>query len=1233
MHLLAATPGRISDGSEAVDLGQDPAEVVVLSAADTDLRLLSTARRVLAGQGVALPSLRLANLLDLQHPMSVDLYVESVIAHARLVVVRLLGGRGYWSYGVEQVLAAVARSGAQVVWLPGDANPDAELTRLSSVPADVQHRLWLYLMFGGPANGAGFLRYAASLLGGADDWTAPAPMVPAGPYRPPGICSDSETEAAEGRPRALVVFYRALYQAADLAPVDALLAALEARGLAAEGLFVTSLKDPLVLATLEARLARRPPDVILNATGFASRPPGRPGVGALGEADCPVLQVLFSGGGEAAWRAGAHGLPARDIAMKVALPEVDGRILARAVAFKGPAGRDDACQVELAGLGPVADRIAYTTDLAAAWARLRRTPAAQRRLALVLANYPDREGRIANGVGLDTPASAVGVLRALGGAGYAVGQPPADGADLIALLTEGARTVLLPRAAYRAWLARLPESVPARVGARWGRPEDDPSFDKALDGFVLRVVEFGQVAVGIQPPRSRGGDPVAAYHDPEIPPTHGYMAFYAWLRQGFGVHAVVHMGKHGTLEWLPGKALALSEDCFPEALLGPTPHLYPFIVNDPGEGTQAKRRTGAVIIDHLTPPLTRAESYGPLKDLEALVDEYYEAAGSDPRRLAVLTEEILSLSRTIGLDRDLGIEPEEDALSALGKLDNHLCELKEMQIRDGLHVFGQAPEGDRRTDLLVALARVPPADGLSLHRALADDLGLAFDPLDCPLGEPWTGPRPAVLESLVAAPWRSTGDTVERLEALARALVAGDLAPDPAWTNTTRALGWLSGTLAPAVEACGAAEMAGLLSGLDGRFVPPGPSGAPTRGRPDVLPTGRNFYSVDSRVVPTPAAWRLGFKSATRLLERHLQDHGDWPRAVVLTAWGTANMRSGGDDIAQALALLGVQPTWDTLSRRVSGFEVLPHGVLGRPRIDVILRISGFFRDAFPGLVDLMDSAVRAVAALDEPPEVNPIRARVVADAAAEQAAGADPEAATRRAACRVFGARPGTYGAGLEALLDGGGWADPAELARAYVAWGGHAYGAGLDGVAAEGLFARRLASADTVLKSQDNAEHDLLDSAEYAPFSGGAAAAVEHYSGSAPTTYHADHSRPDSPRIRTLKEEIARVVRGRAANPKWIAGARRHGYRGAAEMAATVDYLTAFAAAASGTVDDHHFEQLFDAYLGDPETRAFLAEANPAALAEMAARFREAIARGLWQPRRNATPGLLDGLLPDRL
>ncbi|MCV9960847.1 cobaltochelatase subunit CobN [Pararhizobium sp. BT-229] len=1306
MHLLLAQKGTISDGEEAIDLGQSPADILFLSAADTELSAIAAAHRMRQGKS----SLRVASLLTLKHPMSVDTYVERTARHAKLIIVRPLGGASYFQYVLEALHAAAVTHKFQIAVLPGYDKPDPGLEPFSTVSADDRNRMWAYFTEGGADNMARLLAYADALIDSSEKPEPAAPLLKAGIWWPgEGVVgveqwkktvgfdargtleegkASAHAEARNGSPIVALCFYRALVQSGETKPVESLIEAVSAEGMTVLPVFVSSLKDAVSVGTLEAIFGDASPDVVMNATGFAVSAPGadrQPTV--LEFTDAPVLQVIFSGSTRKAWEASPQGLMARDLAMNVALPEVDGRILSRAVSFKAAAVYDPDVEANIVGHEPLADRVVFTAKLAANWARLRRATPRDRRVAIIMANYPNRDGRLGNGVGLDTPAGTVEVMKAMAAGGYGIDGIPENGDALIRHLMEGPTNSARPDCEtretlslkqYNAFFASLPIQIQNQATERWGEPEADPFF---RDGrFALPLARFGETLVGIQPARGYNIDPKETYHSPDLVPPHGYLAFYAFLRQDFGAHAIIHMGKHGNLEWLPGKALALSETCYPEAVFGPMPHLYPFIVNDPGEGTQAKRRTSAVIIDHLTPPLTRAESYGPLKDLEALVDEYYDAAGSDPRRLRLLSKQILDLVRDIGLDQDAGIDRTDAEDKALEKLDAYLCDLKELQIRDGLHVFGVAPEGRLLTDLTVALARVPRGQGeggdQSLQRAIAKDAGLEraasisplvgemsdrteggeasansedavppsvgradisptrgeinperpFDPLDCVLSDPWTGPKLAILADISDAPWRTAGDTVERIELLAAKLVSAELPCSEGWGATQAVLQEIEARLKPSIVQSGPAEIAALMTGLDGRFVAPGPSGAPTRGRPDVLPTGRNFYSVDSRAVPTPAAFELGKKSAELLIRRYLQDHGEWPTSFGLTAWGTSNMRTGGDDIAQSLALIGAKPTWDMMSRRVTGYEIVPLAILGRPRVDVTLRISGFFRDAFPDQIALFDNAIRAIGALEEDDADNMIAARMRAETARLEAAGVAPKEAARRASYRVFGAKPGAYGAGLQALMDEKGWENRADLADAYLTWGSYAYGAGEDGKAERGLLEARLKTVEAVVQNQDNREHDLLDSDDYYQFEGGMSLAVEQMAGTRPSIYHNDHSRPEKPVIRSLEEEIGRVVRGRVVNPKWIEGVMRHGYKGAFEIAATVDYMFAFAAT-TGAVRSHHFEAVYQAYVMDERVRQFMEDKNPAALREMTDKLMEAIDRGLWSPRSNSARFELDG------
>ena len=1220
MHLLAAQRGSIEEAGEAIDLGQSPADIVFLSAADTELACLAAAHR----SSEAGMSLRIANLMRLSHPMSVDQYAEQTAVQSKLIVVRCLGGAAYWQYGLETLHTAAVNQGYEIAVLPGDDKPDLSLDDYSTVSVEHRAALHQYLIEGGVENAASFLAYCAALIDNLEKPAPAAPLPKAGvlPFK-------GKTNTPKGR--ALIVFYRALMQSGQTEPVIAMADALAREGLEVTPFYLPSLRDDVAMAMLRSHFERHAPDVILNMTGFAvSSASGNGPSSVLDEADVPVLQIVLSGQSREQWQSGLSGLSAKDLAMNVALPEVDGRILSRAISFKSARFYDENVQSDIVSHAPDLERCAFVAKQAAGWVKLKKAANKDKKIAILLANYPNKDGRLANGVGLDTPAGTVEVLRALLAQNYDVQSMPKNGDDLLTILRAGVTNAGLEGreirerfsiADYQSAFAQLPEKTQQEIEQRWGKAESDPLFLE--DAFALPLTRFGHVVVGVQPARGYNIDPKDSYHSPDLVPPHNYFATYFWLRHHFGADAIIHMGKHGNLEWLPGKALAMSGTCYPELTLGTLPHFYPFIVNDPGEGTQAKRRASAVIIDHLTPPMTRAETYGPLRDLEALVDEYYQASGHDPRRVKHLSKAIADLMETTNLDVDLGLSDAATEDERLEQLDAHLCDLKELQIRDGLHVFGVAPDGRLLNDLVVAIARVPRGTDhkgdASLQRSIADDLALGFDPLTTAMEKEWVGPRPQILVDQSADQWRSNGDTVERIEIFASKLVAGEMPCPNEWTRSQAVMDHINLSLRPALEACGNAEMAGLLAGLDGRFVAPGSSGAPTRGRADVLPTGKNFYSVDTRAVPSETAWVLGKKSAELLVRRYVQDEGDWPKSIALTAWGTANMRTGGDDIAQALALIGAKPIWDGPSRRVTGFEIIPVPVLDRPRVDVTLRISGFFRDAFPDQIALFDRAVRAIGALDEDADDNPLAAQVTEDYTKLISEGLDSRDANRRASFRVFGSKPGAYGAGLQALIDEGGWSEQADLGEAYLVWGSYAYGAGEGGSADRTMFEQRLSGVEAIVQNQDNREHDLLDSDDYYQFEGGMASAVQKLQGTRPVIYHNDHSRPERPVIRTLEEEIARVVRGRCVNPKWIAGVMRHGYKGAFEMAATVDYLFAFSAT-TGAVRDHHFQMVYDAYLGDDIVRGFIADKNPDALKEMIARFDEAIARGLWTPKSNS-------------
>ncbi|WP_157430115.1 cobaltochelatase subunit CobN [Actinomadura oligospora] len=1180
---------------------------LLLSTADTELL---AARAADVGWATANPT-RIEDL-------------ASLVDGVDVVVVRLLGGRKTWPQGVD----ALVGSGLPVVLLGGEADPDAELMALSTVPPGVAAEALAYLREGGVENMrqlALFLSDTVLLTG--EGFEAPVAM--------PSFGVHGEYARVDGRPTVGVVFYRAHELSGNTAFVDVLCRQIERAGANALPVYCGSLRgaDPELMALLgqsDAVVA-----TVLAAGGAVAADASAGGdedswdAGALGTLDVPVIQGLCLTSSRQAWDESDAALVPMDAAMQVAIPEFDGRIISVPFSFKelGP----DGIPVYRAD----EERAARVAGIAVRHARLRHVPNGEKRVALVLSSYPTKHARVGNAVGLDTPTSAVRMLRQMADAGYDLGddhslwEDPDTGDELIhALIAAGGHDVewlteeQLSRAparaslaSYRTWFEAMPESLREGIREHWGEPPGELYVDG--DDIVLASLRFGNVVLMIQPPRGFGENPVAIYHDPDLPPSHHYLAAYRWLDGEFGADAVVHLGKHGTLEWLPGKGLGLSDGCAPDGVLGDLPLVYPFIVNDPGEGTQAKRRGHATVVDHLVPPMARAETYGDLAKLEQLLDEYATVNDLDPTKLPAVRAQIWTLVQAAQLHHDLHQEDmpdDSDFDDFILHIDGYLCEIKDVQIRDGLHILGQEPQGETRVNLVLAVLRATQVWGgvagamPGLRTALAAPHGLDEKAL---LAEPG-----AVVNALGG---RTASDVIDILEDTARRLVqamedtgwdaarapeiaAGTLGADV--PDVVRLLEFAASEVVPRLDAT-RDEIGAVLHALDGGYVPAGPSGSPTRGLVNVLPTGRNFYSVDPKAIPSRNAWDVGVALADSLIQRHLDDTGEYPSSVGLTVWGTSAMRTQGDDIAEVLALIGCRPTWDDASRRVTGFEIVPLAELGRPRIDVTLRISGFFRDAFPHVIALIDDAIGAVAALDEPSDRNLLRAHAVEDHAAH--------GDWRRATTRIFGSKPGAYGAGLLPLIDARNWRDDSDLAEVYAVWGGYAYGRGLDGREARTDMESTFRRISVAAKNQDTREHDIVDSDDYFQYHGGMVAMVRSLTGRNPAAYVGDSALPDQVRTRTLAEETHRVFRARVVNPRWIAAMRRHGYKGAFELAATVDYLFGYDATA-GVVDDWMYETLAKEYVFDPENRAFMEKSNPWALRGVTERLLEAADRDLW-------------------
>ncbi|MFF4603706.1 cobaltochelatase subunit CobN [Streptomyces sp. NPDC001339] len=1179
---------------------------LLLSTSDTDL---------LSARAATGPvPYRLAN------PARLDVSeLPALLEGTDLVVVRLLGGIRAWQEGLDILLAEDQHR--PVIVLTGEQAPDAQLMEQSTVPIGIAAEAHAYLAHGGPANLdqlARFLSDTVLLTGHGFEPPVAAPTW--GPL-------EWETRNEHG-PAVAVLYYRAHHMSGNTAFVRALCEQVEVAGGRALPLFVASLRAPEPELIDALRAADAIVTTVLAAGGTKPAEASAGGddeswdAGALAGLDVPVLQALCLTGPRSAWAENDEGLSPLDAASQIAVPEFDGRLITVPFSFK---------EVDEDGLPVyVADpeRAARVAGTAVRHARLRHIPAAEKRLALVLSAYPTKHSRIGNAVGLDTPASAVALLRRLRAEGYDFGTEDVpglasgDGDELIYALIEAGghdqewlteeqlarNPVRIPAADYRRWYGALPQELRDAVEEHWGPPPGEMFLDRSHAGepgrdpdgdIVLAALRRGNLLILIQPPRGFGENPIAIYHDPDLPPSHHYLAAYRWIAAsqedgGFGADAMVHLGKHGNLEWLPGKNAGLSAACAPDAALGDLPLIYPFLVNDPGEGTQAKRRVHATLVDHLVPPMARAESYGDIARLEQLLDEYAAISAMDPAKLPAIRAQIWTLIQAAKLDHDLGMDerPDDDGFDDfLLHVDGWLCEVKDAQIRDGLHVLGAAPAGEARVNLVLAILRARQIWG-------------------------GTTALPGLREALGLDESAATRTTADQAEDTARALVQAmeDADWDPAAVARVAdghpaavadILDFAARQVVPRLAAT-TDEIDHAVHALNGGFVPAGPSGSPLRGLVNTLPTGRNFYSVDPKAVPSRLAWETGQALADSLLERYRTDNGEWPQSVGLSLWGTSAMRTSGDDVAEALALLGIRPVWDDASRRVTGLEPIPLAELGRPRIDVTLRISGFFRDAFPHVIGLLDDAVRLAAGLDEPDDQNFVRAHTQADLSSH--------GDERRATTRIFGSRPGTYGAGLLQLIDSRDWRTDADLAEVYTVWGGYAYGRGLDGRSAREEMETAYQRIAVAAKNTDTREHDIADSDDYFQYHGGMVATVKALKGKAPAAYIGDSTRPETVRTRTLVEETSRVFRARVVNPRWIEAMRRHGYKGAFELAATVDYLFGYDAT-TGVVADWMYDKLAQTYVIDPENRAFLQEANPWALHGIAERLLEAESRGMWE------------------
>lgn len=1117
---------------------------------------------------------------------------------------------------------------------------------------DWQH-LNHYLTFGGVENVANAFAFLASRQNGAPAPDTPQPIPLEGVYHPDyGYFACAEDYARQhlssGKTTVGLWFAQLYWANGTLEHVDACIREIERQGAQVLPVFSLRFKDVSlgnrgadeVVSTFFRYEQETRIDVLLNLISMSMTLANPAYQCVLPDLDVPVIQGIACSLPHAVWQDSLQGVATTDVIHQAAQMEFDGNLIAVPYATREEDTIDPLTGALLARFAPIPERVEKLVALTLNWAKLRRLSNAEKRIAIIFHHYPPRNDRIGCAAGLDSFASIKHLVDAMADAGYRIDHPYANGDELanallqrmtcdqrwltpdqLAARAEAAagREVFLP------WHEAWPPAVREKMTADWGTMPGELFVYQ--DTLYFAGLLNGNVFITIQPPRGYLENVEAILHDLHLSPPHHYLAQYRWIRDVFKADAVMHVGKHGSLEWLPGKALGLSEECYPDLAIMDLPNVYPYIINDPSEGTQAKRRSYCCIIDHLTPAFANANLYEDLTGVERALAEYAEARRQDTGKLPVLADLLWDAIVNADLHQDLGVSEEEaksDIDAFVTRVHAYLSELADTMINDGLHTMGQAPAGDRLVEFLAQLTRLRNGDIPSLREELIISMGHDYDDLLAHRGEALPRYGGETGGQIIARAHAQAVSLIRELAARDFALrAAGEISENP---RIARVLRYLAETLVPNIHRV-TDEIDASLAAFAGRFVPPGPSGAPSRGQADILPTGRNFFSLDPRSIPSPAAWEVGVALGDALLERCLAEQEHYPENVGIILWGGPTMRSKGDDVAEILYLLGVRPVWEA-NGIVSGLEIIPASELGRPRIDVTPRVSGFFRDAFPNIVQLIDAAIRMVAALREDSETNFIRRHVLADQADYQGEGMSAEDAWRLATLRVFGCPPGTYGAGVAELVEAKTWQTQRDLGEAYIRYSAHAYGEGSYGEQRPHAFRRHLSRMEVTVKNEDSREYDMLSCTDFYNYYGGLIAAAATVRGEMPAAFVGDSADPRRVAVRSTQEETKHVLRARLLNPKWLDGMKRHGYKGAGDISKVMDIIIGWDATAE-VMDDWMYERVAAKYALDPEMQRWLQDVNPYALQNILDKLLETIQRGMWQASDDMQQQLRDAYL----
>lgn len=1129
--------------------------------------------------------------------------------------------------------------------IPGDIpiatfGYDQSIWAAATVPLSVISRVSLYALYGGYANLLNMLAYlAAEVLGRNIEYGPPEETRWEGIYHPDAdVIFDTAEDylswySHPSSHRVGVLFSRSQWINGDLEVVDAIIRGIE-KFAGVIPVFCFGVADEEIKSRSSTRiigdfLAGRV-DLLVELRSFVHVSDTDAYIASLQNLAVPVIHplILYQTTREE-WETSVAGMSSTEQTWCVALPEFQGMIDMVAV---GVARRSDIQGDASEWHEPVEDRVARVCARIRKWISLRDTPAKERKVAFILHNKPcaSVEATVGAGAGLDTLESVAEILRSMKHCGYQV-EVPADGKELITtimdrkavsefrwtsvqeIVEKGGARALLDLPTYLRWFETFPGDVRDAVRDAWGEPpgEERDGVPPAMvyDGkIVITGVRYGNAIVCVQPKRGCAGprcdgQVCKILHDPGVPPTHQYLATYRWLEEEFGADVIVHVGTHGNLEFLPGKRAALSAGCYPDIAVGSVPHLYIYNADNPPEGTMAKRRSNAVLVDHMQSVMTESGLYAGLRDLDDQIGNWRRLRGEDRARAHALEHQIIELIEDADLAGEVGLKRMQDGELTFEEIVDAAHEVLmrtyNTQIPAGMHIFGQLPEGEERVEFIAAALRY----GGGLRKAAER------------------------LQGMESNDQAESAESLRRIDEAAREIVTGVLAAqESGGTATGPAEAPISGTTATCTTTATADtvhlqevtsqirdlsgridrsdEIGSLLAGMNGEFISPGPSGLVTRGKPEVLPTGRNFYSLDPMRVPTRAAWQIGIRLADALLERYQMETGKLPEHVAMYWMASDIMWADGEQFAQILYLIGAEPVWE--NGRVRSFRVIPLEELGRPRIDVTIRTSGILRDSFYNCIELLDDAIRQVASLDEPDDMNYLRKRSGEEGTAH-----------------IFGARPGTYGNGVSLAVYASAWEDEEDLSGVFMHWNGSAYGRDRYGEEDRQALRTRLSTVDLTFNKTATDEYDLLGCCCYFGVHGGLTSAIRSASGKHVPSYYGDTRTAERVEVRSLADEIRRVVRTKLLNPKWIEGMKKHGYKGAGDISRRVGTVYGWEAT-THEVDDWIFDEIARTFFLDEKMRDFFSEHNPWAMEEMGRRLLEAHARELW----DADPEVLEGL-----